>query len=99
MCFYILIEMMQMYDEAEFKVATYAGRAFGISEVLRFTKYYLEKNECYYPEKLLRKYGIERSILEEKNKELIVPEKFYDCVLEVAAYGKRNLQKAREMQS
>ena len=35
----------------------------------------------------------------EKTNENELPESFYDLILEIAAYGKENLDKARELQS
>lgn len=60
MLFYIYIELFQMFDEAEFNAATFAGRAYGIAEFLRLTRYYLEKGECYYPNNLLKKYQLDK---------------------------------------
>lgn len=97
---YATIELLHMFKEPEFNVATYAGRAWGVMELLLRTKYYAEQGRFYFPKELLEKYGIPEGVLreDEKNNTNVVPEQIFDAVLEVAAYGKSNLEKARELQ-
>jgi len=41
MIYYILLEMFDQRSEDDFKAATFAGRAYGIADVLRRTSYFL----------------------------------------------------------
>lgn len=98
MSFYILLELFHLYEETEFQAATFAGRSWGIYNLLLMTKYYLDRGRCYLPEELLIKHSLPLSVTieDETNQTNKVPESFYDVVLEVATYGKKNLEKARE---
>mmetsp|Transcript_25613 Transcript_25613/g.44775 ORF Transcript_25613/g.44775 Transcript_25613/m.44775 type:complete len:288 (-) Transcript_25613:705-1568(-) len=99
MQFYALLEIFQMTGEEEFNCATYVGRAIGIADLLKRTKYYLESNRVYFPKELLLKHNIPINIISEEDGTQQVPEQFYDAVLDVAAYGKQSLDKARSLQS
>ena len=100
MVYYITLELFHFFQETEFQAATYAGRAWGISQHLLRTKYYADMGRFYFPEETMVKYGIPVNVTKENEEshENEMPEGFYDLVLEVAAYGKQNLEKAREMQ-
>jgi phytoene/squalene synthetase len=99
MMYYILLEMFNARGEDEFKAATFAGRAFGIADILRRTNYFLKSGRNYFPVPLMKKFGISEQILSDdiENNVRKVPEQFYDCVLELAQYGKKNLESAREL--
>lgn len=98
MIYYISLELFHCFQEKEFQAATYAGRAWGISQHLLRTKYYSDQGRFYIPEELLEKYGVPLSIAKENEEthENELPEGFFDLILEIAAYGKQNLEKARE---
>jgi phytoene/squalene synthetase len=101
MCCYLTLEILHYFGEAEFEAITYAGRSWGIMELLLRTKYYAEQGRFYFPEDLLEKYKIPTNISKEneENHTNELPEQFYDLILEIAAYGRMNLEKARENQS
>lgn len=98
MVYYILIEILHFFNEAEFEAATYAGRSWGIMTLLMRTKYYADRGRFYFPEELMAKYSIPLGVSVENEETHVneLPESFYDVVLEVAAYGKQNLQKVYE---
>lgn len=100
MPFYLLLEIMGLYGEAEFNAATLVGRAVGIADILSRTRLYIETGRCFFPEEILEKvictqYGIPSAAFQEKEGVQTLPESFYDAVLEVAAYGRRYLNDAR----
>lgn len=100
MVYYITLELFGLLKEKEFEAATYAGRAWGISQHLLRTKYYADHNRFYFPEEILTKYKVPLNFTSEnENHENLLPESFYDIILETAAYGKQNLSKLREIQS
>lgn len=106
MSFYLLLEMMELFGEAEFKAATFVGRAVGIADLISRSRYHLETSRCFFPEDLLSKvlfpqYGVPAGVMREQETDhkQVVPEAFYDVVLETAAYGKQYLQQAREVQN
>lgn len=99
MQYYALLELLQLNGEEEFNVATFVGRAMGVADLLKRSKYYLGKNRCYFPKEVLMKHAVPLSILQEVNGVQEVPEEFYDAVLEIAAYGKQSLDKARSLAS
>ena len=100
--FYLLLEVMGLYGEAEFTAATFVGRAVGIADILSRTRLYVETGRCLFPEEILLKvlatqHHISPGSFQEQEGVQTLPESFYDAVLEVAAYGKRYLQDAREV--
>lgn len=97
MQYYALLELLQMTGEEEFNVATFVGRAMGVADLLRRSKYYLELNRCYLPKELLEMHNVPESLSSEVNGTLVVPEEFYDVVLDVANYGKQSMEKARSL--
>jgi phytoene/squalene synthetase len=104
MPFYLLLELMNLYGEEEFRAATLIGRAVGVADVISRTKAALETSRCYYPEELLKKvrvrqFGVPVGVMkeDEDGHQQIIPEAFYDVVLETAAYGRKNLLEAREL--
>lgn len=102
MPFYLLLEVMGLYGEAEFTAATFVGRAVGIADILSRTRLYVETGRCLFPEETLQKviptqYQISPGSFQEQDGVQTLPESFYDVVLEVAAYGKRYLKDAREV--
>jgi phytoene/squalene synthetase len=101
MCSYAIVDLLHMFKEPEFLAATYAGRAWGVMELLLRTKYYSDHGRYYFPQDLLEKYNLPLSVAVEDTKisSNVIPEGFFDVILEVAAYGRNNLQKAREMKS
>lgn len=96
---YATIELLHMFKEPEFLAATYAGRAWGIMELLLMTKYFTDRGRFYFPEELLEKYGLPLSVSveDQEKKANVIKEEFFDVVLEIAAYGRSNLEKARKM--
>lgn len=98
---YLTIELLHMFKENEFNVATYVGRAWGVMELLQRTKYYAQQGRFYFPKEVLEKYGIPDGVAkeDERTNTNVVPEQIFDAILEVATYGKSNLEKARELQS
>jgi hypothetical protein len=63
MLFYVLLELFNYRGEEEFRAATFAGRAFGIADVIRRTRYFLQTNRNFFPIPLLKKYGVADFIL------------------------------------
>lgn len=99
MSVYILLELFCLYGEAEFKAATFVGRAWGISQFLLLTQYYSDRGRFYFPQELLAKHNLPMSVSidDTENKNDQIQEQFFDVILDVAAYGKMNMEKAREM--
>ena len=104
MSFYLMLEVMGLYGENEFKAATFIGRAVGIADIISRTRLYLETSRCYFPEDLLHKVGSRQHSVplggmkeQESDHKQVVPESFYDVVLETAAYGKKCIQEGREV--
>mmetsp|Transcript_30675 Transcript_30675/g.30315 ORF Transcript_30675/g.30315 Transcript_30675/m.30315 type:complete len:183 (+) Transcript_30675:313-861(+) len=98
MTFYILLELFGLFGETEFTAATFAGRAWGVSDLLLLSKHYTANGRFYFPEELLTKYKLPISVaMDDQDQKEKIPEQFFDVILEVAAYGKQNMEKAREM--
>ena len=96
---YILLEMFDQRTEDDFKAATFAGRAYGIADVLRRTAYFLQTGRNFFPQPLLQAHGLSDRIAIDDldNNVRNVPEEFYDAVLELASYGRKNLEMCREL--
>lgn len=58
MPYYLLIELLQYYEEPEFRAATYVGRAYGIYQLLDYTSFYLKQGKCLFPETVLKKVSV-----------------------------------------
>ena len=80
-------------------MASHFGRAIGICDILKKAPYYIAVNRDYIPVDVLLKHNVQKDkIYRRQDTESIIAEEFFDVVLEVAAYARKHLQIARQLQ-
>ena len=93
------LHLLRIDDERANLMASHLGRALGICDVLKKAPYYIAVQRDYIPVDILMKHNVQQDkIYRRQDKESIIAEEFYDVVLEVAAYARKHLQIARELQ-
>lgn len=96
---YMNLHLLRIDDERANLMASHLGRALGICDVLKKAPYYIAVQRDYIPVDILMKHNVQQDkIYRRQDKESIIAEEFYDVVLEVAAYARKHLQIARELQ-
>ena len=96
---YMNLHLLNVDDERANLMASHLGRALGICDIIRKSPYYIAVQRGYLPIDVLLKHNVQQDkIYRRQDKESIIAEEFYDVVLEVAAYARKHLQIARQLQ-
>lgn len=100
MMLYMNLHLLGIDCPASTSAASHLGRALGICDVIKKTPYYLAMHRGYLPTDIMLKHNLYFDrIWSKQGGEGIVADEFYDVLLEIAAYAKKHLEVAREIQS
>ncbi len=92
---YLNLNLLNINDEQAFIVASHVGRALGIIEVLKRMSGYLRLDVNLMPKSLVDKHAGSVTFLYDRRGD--INERFYDIILEMAAYAKKHLEVARNL--
>ena len=96
---YLNLHLLGIDDPNATLAASHVGRALGICDVIKKTPYYLAVHRAYLPVDILLKHNLFFDRLwNRQGGESILADEFYDVILELAAYAKKHLAVAREIQ-
>lgn len=96
---YMNLHLLSIDDPNANLIASHLGRALGICDTLRKAPYYIATSRGYLPtDVMLRHNCYNEKIYKNHGTEAIVNDEFYDVVLEIAAYARKHLLIARQIQ-
>lgn len=96
---YMNLHLLGIDDPNATLAASHVGRAVGICDVIKKSPYYLAVHRGYLPMDILLKHNLfQDRIWNKTGGESIIVDEFYDVVLELAAYAKKHLEAARNIQ-
>lgn len=92
---YLNLNLLEINDPHTFLVASHVGRAVGIVDVLKKLHTLMRIDINILPKEIVVKYVGSTSLLYDRRGD--VNERFYDVILEIAAYAKKHLEIARNL--
>lgn len=96
---YLNLHLLGIDNKEANLCASHIGRCLAICDILKKTPYYLGVGRGYLPIEILNKHNLFYDrIWSRTGGEAIVADEFYDVVLEIAAYARKHLQAAKQIQ-